>query len=62
VLKFTFGKVLILMNVLRVLDMAKNMMSDDLLNNRGFRLLYGSDKFILNKNVMFVGRVILVMA
>jgi hypothetical protein len=35
VLKFTSGNVLILVNVFRVLDMAKNIMSDDILNNRG---------------------------
>jgi hypothetical protein len=49
VLKFTSGKVLTLVNVLHVPDMAKNLISGDLLNKRGFKLVYESDKFFIQE-------------
>jgi hypothetical protein len=56
VLKFTFGKEFTIVIVLHVLDMAKNLISDNVLNKRVFKLVYEFDKFILSKNGVFVGK------
>ncbi|KAK0599546.1 hypothetical protein LWI29_006218 [Acer saccharum] len=53
---FTSGKTLTLVNVLHVPDMCKNLISGDLLNKRGFKLVYESDKFVLSKNGTFIGQ------
>ena len=52
VLKMTFGKELILTNVLYVLEIRKNLVSGSLLNNHGFRLVFESNKFVLSKSGM----------
>ncbi|GJX64041.1 retrovirus-related pol polyprotein from transposon TNT 1-94 [Tanacetum coccineum] len=56
VLKMTSEKVLKLTNVLYVLEIRKNLVSGWLLNKFGFCLVFESDKFVLSKNQMYVGR------
>ncbi|GJX73502.1 retrovirus-related pol polyprotein from transposon TNT 1-94 [Tanacetum coccineum] len=53
ILKMTFKKELKLTNVLYV---RKNLVSGWLLNKFGFRLVFESDKFVLSKNQMYVGK------
>ncbi|KAG5527251.1 hypothetical protein RHGRI_028223 [Rhododendron griersonianum] len=55
-LNFTSGKTLTLLNVLHVPDMRKNLVSVDLVCKKGFRVVFESDKLILTKNGMFVGK------
>nr|GEZ06194.1 hypothetical protein [Tanacetum cinerariifolium] len=56
VLKMTSEKELKLTNLLYVLEIRKNLVSGWLLNKFGFRLVFESDKFVLSKNQMYVGR------
>ncbi|GJV50491.1 pol polyprotein [Tanacetum coccineum] len=56
ILKITSEKVLKLTNVLYVLEIRKNLVSGWLLNKFGFRLVFESDKFVLSKNQMYVGK------
>ncbi|GKA86569.1 pol polyprotein [Tanacetum coccineum] len=56
VLKMTSKKELKLTNVLYVPEIRKNLVSGWLLNKFGFRLVFESDKFVLSKNQMFVGK------
>nr|GEY10651.1 retrotransposon protein, putative, Ty1-copia subclass [Tanacetum cinerariifolium] len=56
ILKMTFVKELKLTNVLYVLKVHKNLVSSWLLIKFGFRLVFKSDKFVLSKNQMYVGR------
>ncbi|GKD70691.1 hypothetical protein Tco_1324781, partial [Tanacetum coccineum] len=56
VLKMTSRKELKLKNVLFVLEVRKNLVSGWLLNKFGFRLVFESDKFLLTKSGMFVGK------
>ena len=56
VLKMTFGKELTLTNVLYVLQIQKNLVSGSLLNNHGLRLVFESNKFVLSKSGMYVGK------
>ncbi|GJY45659.1 retrotransposon protein, putative, ty1-copia subclass [Tanacetum coccineum] len=49
-------KELKLTNVLYVPEIRKNLVSGWLLNKFGFRLVFESDKFVLSKNQMYVGR------
>ncbi|GJW22064.1 retrovirus-related pol polyprotein from transposon TNT 1-94 [Tanacetum coccineum] len=56
VLKMTSEKELKLTNVLYVPEIRKNLVSGWLLNKFGFRLVFESDKFVLSKNQMYVGR------
>ncbi|GJR91098.1 ribonuclease H-like domain-containing protein [Tanacetum coccineum] len=37
-------------------DISKNLLSDWLLNKFGFRLVFESDKFVISKNKMYVGK------
>ena len=55
-LKMTFGKTVTLINVLHVLDVRKNLVSGSLLSKNGFKLVFVSDKFVLSKNEMYVGK------
>ena len=52
----TSGKELTLTNVLYVLEIRKNLVSGSLLNNYGFRLVFESNKFVLSKSGMYVGK------
>ncbi|WJZ94150.1 hypothetical protein VitviT2T_013032 [Vitis vinifera] len=56
ILKMTSGKELTLTNVLYVLEIRKNLVSGSLLNNHGFRLVFESNKFVLSKSGMYVGK------
>ncbi|PON81118.1 Zinc finger, CCHC-type [Trema orientale] len=56
VLKMTSGKELTLNNVMYVPDIRKNLVSGSLLNKHGFRMVFESDKFVLTKNGLFVGK------
>ncbi|GJY00710.1 pol polyprotein [Tanacetum coccineum] len=56
VLKMTSEKELKLTKVLYVLEIRKNLMSGWLLNKFGFRLVFESDKFVLSKNQVYVGK------
>ncbi|KAK9119049.1 hypothetical protein Scep_017142 [Stephania cephalantha] len=55
-MKFTSGKVVTLLNVLYVLDIRKNLVSGPLLNKKWFKLVFESDKFVLTKGCMFMGK------
>ncbi|PKI65480.1 hypothetical protein CRG98_014138 [Punica granatum] len=56
VLKMTSGKKLTLNNVLYVPEIRKNLVSGSLLNKHGFRMVFESDKVILSKSGMYVGK------
>ena len=55
-LKMTSGKIVTLINVLHVSDVRKNLVSGSLLSKNGFKLVFVSDKFVLSKNEMYVGK------
>ena len=52
----TLGKQLTLNNVLYVSKIRKNLVSGSLLNKHGFRMVFESDKVILSKSGMYVGK------
>ncbi|GJV73984.1 retrovirus-related pol polyprotein from transposon TNT 1-94 [Tanacetum coccineum] len=56
ILKMTSEKELKLTNVLYVQEIRKNLMSGWLLNKFGFCLVFESNKFVLSKNQMYVGK------
>ncbi|XP_073153942.1 uncharacterized protein [Henckelia pumila] len=56
ILKMTSGKELTLNNVLYVPEIRKNLVSSSLLNKHGFRIVFESDKVVLSKCGMFVGK------
>ena len=56
VLKLTSGKELTLTNVLHVPEIRKNLISGSLLSKNGFRLVFESDKFVLTKSGVYVGK------
>ncbi|XP_031106181.1 uncharacterized protein LOC116010816 [Ipomoea triloba] len=56
VLKMTFGKELTLKNVLYVPELRKNLVSGSLLNKHGFKMVFESNKVVLSKLGMFVGK------
>ena len=56
VLKMTSGKELTLNNVLYVPHIRKNLVSRSLLNKNSFRLVFESDKFVLTKSEIYVGK------
>ena len=56
VLKMTLGKELNLTNVLYVLEIYKNLVFGSLLNSLGFRLVFESNKFIMSKSGMYIGK------
>ena len=55
-LQFTSGKKLLLVNVLHVPDVRKNLMSANMLCKKGFKTVLESEKLILTKNGVFVGK------
>ena len=61
-LQFTFGKKLILINVLYVPEISKNLVSANLLCKKGVKAVIESDNLILSKGGCLLGRDILVMA
>lgn len=56
VLKFTSGKDVTLNDVLHVPDIRKNLISGSVLTKKGFRMTFESDKFVLTKGGMYVGK------
>ncbi|CAM8887108.1 unnamed protein product [Rhodiola kirilowii] len=56
ILKMTSGKKLKLTNVSYVPDIRKNLVSGALLDAHGFKIVFESQKVILSKNGMYVGR------
>ncbi|KAH9751211.1 hypothetical protein KPL71_014192 [Citrus sinensis] len=56
ILKMTSGKELTLNNVLYVLEIQKNLVSGSLLSKHGFRMVFESDRVVLSKNGMYVGK------
>ncbi|RVW65281.1 Retrovirus-related Pol polyprotein from transposon TNT 1-94 [Vitis vinifera] len=56
VLKMTSEKELVLTDVLHVPDIRKNLVSGSMLSKNGFKLVFESDKFVLMKNGMYVGK------
>ncbi|XP_072077921.1 uncharacterized protein [Arachis hypogaea] len=58
-LNFTSGKKLSLINVLHVPDLRKNLVYVSLLCKKGFKVVMKSDKVILLKNDVFIGKRIL---
>ena len=55
-LKFTFGRVLTLKNVLYTPSMRKNLMSSILLNKAGFKKTMEFDNYVITKKGLFVGK------
>jgi hypothetical protein len=53
---FTYGKKLILTNVFHVPEIKKNLVSVNLLCKKGMKAVIKSDKLILSKNGMFIGK------
>ena len=56
VLKTISRKEVTLTNVLYVLEIRKNFVSGSLLNNHGFWMVFESNKFVLSKSGMYVGK------
>ena len=56
ILKMTLSKKLTLNDVLHVPDICKNLVSCSMLSKNGFKLVIESDKFVLTKNGMYVGK------
>ena len=52
----TYGKEATLTNVLYVPEIRKNLVFSSLLNSHGFWLVFESEKFILSKSRMYVGK------
>ena len=52
----TSGKKLTLNNVQHVLEIRKNLVSGSLLTKIGFKLVFVSDKFVLTKDGVYVGK------
>ena len=55
-LKMTSGKTLTLKNVLHVPEILKNLVSTSLLVKNGFKVVFVSDKVVISKNDMYVGK------
>ena len=56
VLKMTYEKELTLTNVLYMPEIRKHLVYDSFLNNHGFQLVFESNKFVLSKIEMYVGK------
>ena len=54
--KMSFGKMMILTNVFHVPEIKKNLVSANLLCKSGVKAVLESDKLILSKNEIFVGK------
>ena len=55
-LRMTSGKVVSLYNVLHVPEIRKNLVSTSLLVKHGFKVVFVSDKVVISKNDMYVGK------
>ncbi|GJZ72547.1 hypothetical protein Tco_0636398, partial [Tanacetum coccineum] len=56
ILKLTFGKDLVLTNVLHVPNITKNMICGPIISNEGFKFVFKSDKFEITKCRVYVGK------
>ena len=56
ILKMTSGKELTLNDVLHVPEIRKNLVTGSLLSKKGFRLVFESDKIVLTKSGIYVGK------
>ncbi|WCJ29313.1 Retrovirus-related Pol polyprotein from transposon TNT 1-94 [Euphorbia peplus] len=56
ILKMTSGKEVTLRNVLYVPEIRKNLVSGSILSAHGFKMVFESDKFVLSKCGMYVGK------
>ena len=56
ILKMTSGKELTLNNVLHVPEIRKNLIAGSLMLKNGFKLVFESDKFVITKARMYLGR------
>ncbi|GJX08829.1 pol polyprotein [Tanacetum coccineum] len=56
ILKLTSRKDLVLSNVLYVPNITKNLISGPILSNKGFKLVIKSDKFVITKGCVYVGK------
>ncbi|GJT24335.1 retrovirus-related pol polyprotein from transposon TNT 1-94 [Tanacetum coccineum] len=56
ILKLTSGKDLVLSNVLHVPNITKNLISGPIPSNKGFKLVIESDKFVITKGDVYVGK------
>nr|GEU77298.1 retrotransposon-related protein [Tanacetum cinerariifolium] len=56
ILKLTSGKDLVISNVFHVPNIPKNMISGPILSNKGFKLVFESDKFVTTKGGVYVGK------
>jgi hypothetical protein len=56
-LKFTLGKTVRLKNVHHVPSINKNLVSGSLLCRDGYKIVFKSNKFVMSKFGMFVGKV-----
>ncbi|GJY75585.1 hypothetical protein Tco_0480701 [Tanacetum coccineum] len=54
ILKLTSGKDLVLSNVFHVPNITKNLNYDPILSNKGFKLVFESDKFVITKDGVYV--------
>ncbi|GJR77919.1 retrovirus-related pol polyprotein from transposon TNT 1-94 [Tanacetum coccineum] len=54
--KATSGKDLVLLNVLHVPNITKNLIFGPILSNKGFKLVFESDKFVITKGGVYVGK------
>ena len=61
ILKMTSEKKLTLNNVMYVPDIKKNLVSRSLLVKHIFMLVFESDKFVMLKNGVYIGRVMFLM-
>ena len=55
-LKFTFGKLLSLRNVLYVPPLRKNLISGILLNKVGLKIVFRDDRVVISHNGILVGK------
>ncbi|GKB79433.1 hypothetical protein Tco_0946328 [Tanacetum coccineum] len=56
ILKLTSGKDLVLSNMLYVPNINNNLISGPILSNKGFKLVIESDKFVITKGGVYVGK------
>jgi len=56
ILKWTSRKELTLNNVLHVSDIRKNLISSSILSKKVFRMVFESEKFVLTRNGVYVGK------
>ena len=56
ILKWTSGKELTLNDMLHAPDIRKNLISELILSKKEFRMIFESDKFVLTKSGMYVGK------